>query len=66
MYSSDLLAAIHNCATIPVIDRLKYAAKLLDPLQMRLLEESLTASSIYGGISQSYESNEYTQRSVIV
>ncbi len=64
--SSDLLAAIHDNAAIPVIDRLKYANKLLDPLQKRLLDETLLAGSIYNSISQSRDCSEYAMKSVIV
>ena len=66
MDSSDVLALIHEKSGIPVIDRLKYADKLLDPLQKRLFDETLTASSIYNSISKSYEGSEYSLKPVLL
>ena len=64
--SSDLLALIHDNASIPVIDRPKFAEKLLNPLQKRLFDETLTASSIYNSVSNSFTGSEYTRKSVIL
>ncbi len=64
--SSDVLALIHEKSSIPVIDRIKYADKLLDPLQKRLFDETLTASSIYNSISKSYEGSEYSLKPVLL
>ena len=64
--SSDVLALIHEKSGIPVIDRIKYADKLLNPLQKRLFDETLTASSIYNSISKSYEGSEYSVKPVLL
>ena len=45
--SFPLLAKIGESSEIPVINRLKDADKLLDPLSMQLLNENLTASKVY-------------------
>ena len=64
--SSDLTGLIHECASIPVIDRPKFAPKLLDSLQLRLFEETMTAGSIYNSISKSYEGTEYSLKPIIL
>lgn len=64
--SSDVLARIHDSSVIPVIDRPKYAKKALSPLQKRLFDETLTASSIYNSISKSYEGSEYSLKPIIL
>ena len=64
--SKDLLKVLNSNATIPVIERLKAANKNLSPLQMRLLDETLTASSIYNSVSQNGITSEYSLRPVII
>lgn len=64
--SSDLTGLIHECASIPVIDRPKFAPKLLDSLQLRLFKETMTAGSIYNSISKSYEGTEYSLKPIIL
>ena len=64
--SSDLLAAIHDNGTIPVIDRLKDAKKLLNPLQLRLLNETLKASEVYSLVSNAGITGEYSLKQIIL
>ncbi len=64
--SSDLMAMIHEKATLPVIDRPKEAVKVLSDLQLRLFEESMTASQIYNRVSINGISSEYRQRPIII
>ena len=64
--SSDLLAAIHDRSAIPVIDRLKDAKKLLNPLQLQLLEETLKASEIYSLVSNAGIAGEYSLKQIIL
>ena len=64
--SSDILARAHESSAIPIIDRPKTAKKLLSPLQKRLFDETLTASSIYNSISKAYEGSEYSLKPVIL
>ena len=64
--SSDLLAAIHEKGSIPVIDRLKDAKKLLTPLQLQLLEETLKASEIYSLVSNAGIAGEYSLKQIIL
>ncbi len=64
--SSDLLRLIKDSSDIPVFERLSGAEKLLSPLQMRLLNETLTASSIYNFISQNGITSEYRKPPLIV
>ena len=64
--SSDLLAAIHDRGSIPVIDRLKDAKKLLNPLQLQLLEETLKASEVYSLVSNAGITGEYSLKQIIL
>ena len=64
--SSDLLSAVHDNGAIPVIDRLKDAKKLLTPLQLQLLEETLKASEIYSLVSNAGIAGEYSLKQIIL
>ena len=64
--SSAVLSKIHDNAKIPVIDRLKDSKKLLDSLQMRLLTETLNASSLYSMNFKGKAVNEFLLKSLIV
>ncbi len=65
-YASDLMALIHEKATIPVIDRLKDSEKILSPLRLKLLDESLTASKLYNSTSRNGIISEFSQRQIIL
>ncbi|WP_026494808.1 nucleotidyltransferase [Butyrivibrio sp. WCD3002] len=45
--ASPLLKKIQECSRIPVISRLSDSVKVLDDMQLRLLNETLLASNIY-------------------
>jgi predicted nucleotidyltransferase len=64
--AKDLLKIINSNAAIPVIERLKSASRQLSPLQKRLLDETLTASSIYNCVSQNGIVSEYSLRPLII
>ncbi|WP_024864636.1 tRNA(Met) cytidine acetate ligase [Butyrivibrio sp. FCS014] len=64
--SSDLPGAIHDKGSIPLIDRLKDAGKLLSPLQLQLLEETLKASEVYSLVSNAGISGEYSLKQIIL
>ncbi len=64
--SSALLSMIHDASSLPVIDRLKDASKLLSPLQKHLFDETLTASQIYNSISKNGIVSEYSLRSLLL
>ena len=60
--SKDLLSEIQNNSKLPVLNRLKDAPHKLNPLQMRLFEESLCAGIVN---TQGYQ-NEYRLKPVIM
>ncbi len=60
--SSDLLRLIHENSSIPVIDRLKDADRLLGPLQKRLFDETIIAGQIYNNIACNGITSEYRRR----
>lgn len=64
--SSALLAQIHKTSDIPVIDRLKDASNLLNPLQLRLFNETLSAGKIYNMIAENGISSEFSLKSIIL
>ncbi len=64
--SSGLLAEIHENATIPVLDRLKDADKVLFPLQRQLFNETLAASSIYNSLAQNGIKTEFSLKQIII
>lgn len=64
--AGDLLGCIQDRTSIPVVERLKTADKLLTPLQMQLLNETLTSSSIYDTIAQNEITSEYRLKPVII
>jgi predicted nucleotidyltransferase len=64
--ANDLLKVMGKSSSIPVIERLKSAGRQLSPLQKRLLDETLTASSIYNCVSQNGIVSEYSMRPIII
>ena len=64
--SSDLLKAIAENGSIPVLNRLKDADKMLSPLQKRLFDETLTASQIYNALSCNGISSEYSLKQIVL
>ncbi len=64
--AKDLLGKMNENSTIPVITRLKDADRLLNPLQMRLFEETLVSGSIYNTISRSAAMSEYRMKPIIL
>ncbi|RKM57062.1 nucleotidyltransferase [Butyrivibrio sp. X503] len=64
--SKDLLSAFKKNSMLPVLNRLKDAPNVLNPLQMRLFEEGLYAGRVYNIVNtQGYE-NEYRLKPVIM
>ena len=64
--SSDLLKVIAENGSIPVLNRLKDADKMLSPLQKRLFDETLTASQIYNALSCNGISSEYSLKQIVL
>ncbi|MBP3280190.1 MAG: nucleotidyltransferase family protein [Butyrivibrio sp.] len=64
--SSDLLNVIAENGSIPVLNRLKDADKMLSPLQKRLFDETLTASQIYNTLSCNGISSEYSLKQIVL
>jgi predicted nucleotidyltransferase len=64
--SSQLLAHIHECSQIPVLDRLKDADSLLDGLRKRLFEETLKASSVYNQIALNGITSEFSLKNLVL
>ncbi|MBE5828150.1 MAG: nucleotidyltransferase family protein [Butyrivibrio sp.] len=64
--SSDLLKVIAENGSIPVLNRLKDADKMLSPLQKRLLDETLIASQIYNSLSCNGISSEYSLKQLVL
>ena len=64
--SSDLVKAISENGSIPVLSRLKDAEKALTPLQKQLLDESLIASQIYNTISCNGITSEYSLKQLVL
>ncbi len=64
--ASDLLSRIHESSSIPVIERLKTAEKLLSSLQLQLLDETLTAGRIYNSLAQTKIPSEFRLKPVFV
>ena len=64
--SSALLSETHENATIPVLDRLKDADKVLFPLQKRLFNETLTASTIYNALAGNGIKSEYSLKHIAI
>ncbi len=64
--SSDLLKVIGENGSIPVLNRLKDADKLLSPLQKRLFDETLIASQIYNTLSCNGISSEYSLKQIVL
>ena len=64
--SSPLLSKIQESETIPVLNRLKDAKEILNPLQMNLFEESLRCSSLYNKIAHNNISSEYRLKPIIL
>ena len=64
--SSPLLANIGENSEIPVLNRLKDAEKLLDPLSMQLFNENLAASKIYNLICNRKNIGEFSLKPVIM
>ena len=64
--AKDLLSEINNKTKLPVLNRLKDAPHKLNPLQMRLFEESLNAGRIYNIVNKQGYKNEYRLKPVIM
>ena len=64
--SSPLLANIGENSEIPVLNRLKDAEKLLDPLSMQLFNENLAASKIYNLICNRKNIGEFSLKPIII
>lgn len=64
--SSEVLSLIHDNASIPILDRLKDADRLLDPLQLMLFNESLSAGAVYNLIAQNGITSEYSLRNIVI
>lgn len=64
--SSDLLKVISENGSIPVLNRLKDADKLLSPLQKRLFDETLIASQIYNTLSCNGITSEYSLKQIVL
>ncbi|MBR4669953.1 MAG: nucleotidyltransferase [Butyrivibrio sp.] len=64
--SKDLLSEIQNNSKLPVLNRLKDAPHKLNPLQMRLFEESLCAGRVYNIVNTQGYQNEYRLKPVIM
>ena len=64
--ANDLLGRMNECSKIPVFTRLKDSEKLLNPLQKRLLDETLVSGSIYNTISRGSATSEYRMKPVIL
>ncbi len=64
--SSALMSQIHENATIPVLDRLKDADKVLFPLQKQLFNETLTAGTIYNALAKNGIISEYSLRQIVI
>ena len=64
--SSPLLSKIQESETIPVLNRLKDAKEILNPLQMNLFEESLRCSSLYNKVARNNISSEYRLKPIIL
>ncbi len=64
--SSALLSVIHEKATIPVLDRLKDADKVLFPLQRQLFNETLTAGTIYNAQAVNGIISEYSLKHIAI
>lgn len=62
---TDLVSRIGSTSSIPVIERLKTAKKLLDPLQLQLFDETLTAGSIYNAIAENEITSEFRLKPII-
>ncbi len=60
----ELMRVMKNSSKIPVITRPKDAGKISDPLQKRLFEETLRASTIYNMISSNEIVSEYSLQPV--
>jgi predicted nucleotidyltransferase len=64
--SSDLLKEINENGSIPLLNRLKDADKVLSPLQKQLLDETLIASQIYNNLSGNGIISEYSLKQIIL
>ncbi|WP_022777232.1 nucleotidyltransferase [Butyrivibrio sp. AE3009] len=64
--SSAVLSLIHDNSSLPVLDRLKDAEHLLNPLQMRLLSETLSAGAVYNLLAQNGVTSEYSLRNIVI
>ena len=64
--SSDLLKVIGENGSIPVLNRLKDADKILSPLQKRLFDETLIASQIYNTLSCNGISSEFSLKQIVL
>lgn len=64
--SSRLLSNAHEASRIPIIDRLKDAEKLLSPLQMALLDETLYSSRVYNLATENTYTDEYKLKQIVV
>ncbi|WP_026651104.1 nucleotidyltransferase [Butyrivibrio proteoclasticus] len=63
--SSKLLSSAHEASSIPIIDRLKDSEKLLSPLQMSLLDETLYASKVYSLATKGTYLDEYKLKQIV-
>lgn len=59
--ASPLLKKIQECSRIPVISRLADSVKILDDMQLRLLNETVRASNVYDLILGKTDINEYSK-----
>lgn len=59
--ASTLLKKIQECSRIPVISRLSDSVKVLDDMQLRLLNETICASNIYDLVLGKTDINEYSK-----
>ena len=64
--SSDLLKIINESGSIPVINRLKDADKILSPLQKQLFNETLISSQIYNNLACNGIDSEYSLKQIVL
>ena len=64
--SSDLLRIINDKGSIPVINRLKDADKVLTPLQKQLFDETIISSQIYNYLSGNGVTSEYNLKQLVI
>jgi predicted nucleotidyltransferase len=62
----SLLSSIKENGQLPIINRLKDTEKILSPIQMKLFEETLSASLIYNSKASNNIVSEYKLKQIII